>query len=43
MSFGPDYDDVGDGDESEIITNLAKMILDHDCDGGHSDGVDSQQ
>ena len=19
---------------------MAKMILDHDCDGGHSDGVD---
>ena len=45
MIFGPDYDDVGDGDESdeEIITNNAKMILDHDHDGGDSDGVDSQQ
>ena len=43
MIFDPDYDDVGDGDESEIITNHAKIILDHDCDGGHSDVVDSQQ
>ena len=45
MMFDPDYDDVGDGDESdeEIITNSAKMTLDHDCDGGDSDGVDSQQ
>ena len=45
MIFGPDYDDVGDGDESdeEIITNNAKMVLHHDCDSGDSDGVDSQQ
>ena len=45
MIFDPNYDDVGDGDESdeEIITNSAKMTLDHDCDGGDSDGVDSQQ
>ena len=45
MIFDPNYDDVGDGDESdeEIITNNAKMILDHDCDCGYSDGVDSRQ
>ena len=45
MIFDPDYDDVGDGDESYeeiLITKNAKMILDHECDGGDS-GVDSQQ
>ena len=45
MIFDPDYDDVGDRDESDEVmnnNNNAKMILDHEFDGGDS-GVDSQQ